>query len=391
MEPRPFEIQIPQAKVDSILDRVRGFNWPAFKSPENDGNWRHGPPTRFMRHLCQHWTSEDYDFRERERRMNRHPQFKANIDDIDVHFVHVKGDKDDLPPLLLLHGWPYSFYSLSSLVESLRHRFHLIVPSMPGYHFSTAPKTPMGPKAISHVFHRLMTQSLGYHRYYVHGGDWGSMLADLLGLYHADSVLGVHFTQYSVRHYDAAARDGRHPADADANEVSFAKLESDCWSRGQGAYGQIHAWKANKLAYALADSPVGAAAWILEAFHAWADLSQSPSQAALLKSEGGPFDIDSLIDEVMLYLVTDSLPSSLWIYTGEVVEASNLLPKGKRVEVPCAILALPDPVFPMPPKSVLERSHNVVRYTRSDRGGHFAFYEVPQVLAQDICDAFTTP
>lgn len=379
---RPFQVHVSDDVLDRIRARVRAFRWDAWAEPDDAGDWRYGPPASFMRALCGFW-SDGYDWRSHERSMNTMARFVTTVDAIDLHFVHEQGSGDDPIPLLIAHGWPYSSHSYDGLVGQLAHpeqhggkideAFSVVIPSYPGYDFSSRPPHPMGPLAIALLFDRLMTK-LGYDRYAVHGGDWGAHVTSLLGFHCPEHVIGIHSTALCLREAGAEQLSGKTPAGASAEERAFAADEYAIWQR-EGAYSQLHATKPAKLGYAMIDSPVGTAAWIVEAFHAWSDRSE--------KSFEEVFSFDQLLTEVILYLVTDAFPTSTWIYGAKRLEAGTL-PVGRRVEVPTALAAFRDPVFPMPPREVAQRSHNVVRYSEIPRGGHFPFYEAPDLLVEDL-------
>ena len=380
----PYRIDVAAAKLDMIRDRVRAFRWDALSEPADAGDWRYGPPSTFMRELCDYWLNQ-YDWREQEQAMNELPHFKTTLDGVDVHFVHERGSGPNPAPLLIAHGWPYSFYSYDELIDQLAHperhggrvedAFSVVVPSYPGYDFSSRPREPMGPLAIAFLFDKLMVR-LGYDRYIVHGGDWGAHITSLLGLHLPDRVMGIHSTALALREAGAEQLSGETPSDASDEQRAFVASEYATWQR-EGAYSQLHATKPAKLGYAMLDSPVGLAAWIVEAFYAWSD-RRKHSFAEL-------FTFDQLLTEVMLYLVTDAFPTSTWIYGAKRHEAMTLEP-GQRVNVPTGLAAFPDPVFPMPPRHVAQQSHNVVQYTDMPFGGHFPFYEAPNLLINDLRD-----
>ena len=381
-EIHPFQVHVPAAVIERIRDRVSGFRWEAWTEPNDADDWRYGPPAAFMRELCAYWT-DAYNWRAQEWAMNARSQFLTVMDGIDLHFVHERGSGSAPTPLLIAHGWPYSWRSYDALVGPLAHpeqhggraddAFSVVVPSYPGYAFSSRPARPMGPLATALLFDRLMAR-LGYDRYLVHGGDWGAHVTSLLGFHRPERVIGIHSTALCVREAGAEQLTGETPPDADEEQRSFIADEMGIWRR-EGAYSQLQATKPAKLGYAMLDSPVGAAAWIIEAYHAWSDRSE--------RSFAELFSFDSLLTEVMVYLVTDTLPTSSWIYGAKRFEAATL-PPGRRVEVPTALAAFPDPVFPMPPRHMAERSHRVVRYTTMAQGGHFPFYEAPDLLIDDL-------
>ncbi len=243
----------------------------------------------------------------------------------------------------------------------------------PGYAFSGRPRQPLGPRAIVFLFDKLMAR-LGYDRYLVHSGDWGAHITSLLGFHLPQRVIGIHSTALALREAGAEQLSGEVPSDATDEQQAFVAAESAIWRR-EGAYSQLHATKPAKLGYAMMDSPVGTAAWIVEAFHAWSDRRERSFEEL--------FTSDQLLTEVMLYLVTDAFPTSTWIYGAKQHEEMTL-PPGQRVTVPTGLAAFPDPVFPMPPRQVAQRSHDVVQYTEMPHGGHFPFYEAPDLLIDDL-------
>jgi pimeloyl-ACP methyl ester carboxylesterase len=379
---QPFKVDVSDEVLDRIRDRVRAYRWEAWCEPPDAEDWRYGPPVSFMRSLCTYWT-ESYDWRLHERAMNSLPRFTTEGDDLKLHFVHERGSGSNPVPLLIAHGWPYSSQSYDGLVGPLAHpenhgglaedAFSVIVPSYPGYDFSGRPAYPMGPRAIAFLFDRLMGE-LGYDRYMVHGGDWGAHVTSLLGFHHPDRIIGIHSTALCLREAGAEQLSGETPRDASIAEKSFAAEEHAIWQH-EGAYSQLHATKPAKLGFAILDSPVGLAAWIVEAFHAWSDRTD--------KTFTELFSYDQLLTEIMLYLVTDAFPTSTWIYGAKQFEEKTL-PVGQRVQAPTALAAFRDPVFPMPPRDVAERSHNVVQYSEMAHGGHFPFYEAPDLLVDDL-------
>ncbi len=380
----PFHLHVPDTTLHRIRERVASFRWADFHEPADAGDWRYGPPAAWMRDLCAHWVDR-YDWRDAENALNVFPHFMTDIDGQRLHIIHERGSGPSPRPLLLIHGWPYSFASYVHLIEPLAHperfggreadAFTVVVPSLPGYDFSPPPTTPVGPQHIAALLDRLMTDTLGHERYLVHGGDWGSATAEMLGFHHPEHVAGLHLTMLSVRHHGAPPRTGDVPASASEDERAFATREAELW-KDESAYARIQATKPLKLAYGMSDSPVGVAAWIAEAFHAWSDIRQRSFDDAIPRNR--------LLTEIMLYLVTDSFNPSTWIYVAEGREAYQTLPRGSRIDVPVALAAYPDPVFPMPPRTVAERSHSVVRYTEMPNGGHFPFYEAADPLLDDL-------
>ncbi|KAK3060788.1 hypothetical protein LTS18_007684, partial [Coniosporium uncinatum] len=316
-KPTPFHISISDAKINDILTRVANYPWPS---------------------------------RAREAEMNKLPHYTASIDGQTIHFIHVRGSGDAYtrPPLLLIHGWPYSFWTYADLVPMLAppERF---AGGTNSYAFSSPPAAgkPIGPRRVAQLFDSLMTE--------------GSFIASMLGFHHAGSCEAVHLTMLSVRHWGAPAKSGVVPDDDDETgeeERRFVEREMRVWGR-EGAYAKVQSTKPGMLGWAMAESAVGVAAWVVEALHAWTDL---------MSLGGRGFEevwgVERVLDEVMLYLVADSFGTSTWIYVGEFEEGEGTLPKDeegrqRRVEVPMGVMAFPDPVFPMAPRAVVERSYRV--------------------------------
>lgn len=382
--PTPFWVAVEQGKLDAIVRRVREFPWGAFTVPPGADEWRYGPSPAFMRELCAHWI-ERYDWRGQEAAINAVPQFTTQVSGASLHFVHERGSGPSPRPLLIVPGWPYSFHSYSNTVERLAHperfggrvedAFSVVIPSIPGFGFSGRPAAPMGPRRVAELFDNLMVGTLGYERYMAHGGDWGAPIVDFLGFSRPEHITGVHLTMVLVRADGAPALSGKMAPGASEAEQAFAGAEIAVWVK-EGAYAQLAATKPLSPAYAMADSPVGIAAWIVEAFHAWSDRREQPFEAL--------FSHDQLLTEVMLYLVSGSFGTSTWIDAADEQEQFYTVPLGKRIEVPVGIAAFPDPVFLPVPREIAEKSHNVVHYTVMPRGGHFPFYEVPELLVDDL-------
>jgi hypothetical protein len=218
----PFRIEIAQARLEAIRERVRTFRWDAWSEPADAVDWKYGPPAVFMRDLCNYWTRE-YDWRRQEEAINRRSHFMMRIDDLDIHFTHERGSGTSPVPLLIAHGWPYSFHSYDGLIDPLAHpelhggksgeAFSVVIPSYPGYDFSSRPRQPMGPREIAFVFDKLMAK-LGYERYMVHGGDWGAHITSLLAFHLPKRILGIHSTALALREAGSRAALGGRSREA---------------------------------------------------------------------------------------------------------------------------------------------------------------------------------
>ncbi|MCK9541395.1 MAG: epoxide hydrolase 1 [Novosphingobium sp.] len=376
ISPEAFEIAVPIEKLTGIERRVRDFPW--HNVPYVPG-WTAGASRAFMQSLCAYWVDR-FDWRAAERNLNRHPQFKARIDGIDIHFYHVKGSAETARPLLLLHGWPGSVAEFHPLIERLsdpaRHGgdaadgFDLVIPSLPGYGFSGCPAAPIGARDAAAIMVRLMTEVLDYDAYISQGGDWGGILSSWIGMLDPVHCAGIHLNMTMPAKPDAGS------ADEMAWAERFAGLQ-----QVEGAYGRIQMTRPQSLGFAMADSPVGVAAWIVEKFAAWSDLPRTPAGEPDLLSR---YSYDELLANVMIYLAEDKFISSTWLYHGSVKPGQLPFSDGGRCDVPTAIAAFPDPVFIPPPRSLSERFYNVVRWTRMPRGGHFAAMEAPDLFVDDV-------
>jgi pimeloyl-ACP methyl ester carboxylesterase len=377
----PFRAEVPQATLDRIRERVRAYDWSAMLALQG---WDLGTDVGFLRGLGEYW-ADGYDWRAAERAMNRFYHFIADVGGQGLHFIHERGSGNSPQPLLLLHGWPYSFHTFMDVIEPLAHpersggdaerSFDVVVASLPGYGFSDKPEAPMGPRRMGDLLDRLMVEALGYDRYLVQGGDWGGYIASRMGFDHPEHVKGIHSNSFMVRHDGAPLGSGQAGPDATEEERAFVQREQQTFAL-EGGYSIIQGTRPQSLSPAMADSPVGAAAWVLEKFHGWSD------------GRGRSFDEifpwDRLLTEVMVYLVTGTFATAAWIYAAFMPEGSATFPPGQRVEVPTAFAAYPDPVFPAPPRSFMERSHNVVQWTEMPRGGHFPALEGPDLFVEDV-------
>lgn len=373
---KPFTVSVPQSKLDALAARVAAYPW--FPAPDDEGaTWSRGINSGWFRALCDHWLNT-YDWRTHEADLNRFPQFIATIDGLDIHFLHVVGEAGGKRPLLITHGWPGSHYEFWGAIEKLafpsrfgarsEDAFDLVIPSLPGYGFSGKPKRPMGQRETARLFNTLMTETLGYKSYLAQGGDWGSVVTSLIGLDHGAHCRGIHLNMAALRPNPATP----------TNTAEIAWLTNmGAAMQAEGAYFMEQSTKPQTLAHALMDSPVGAAAWILEKFHGWSDLGDHGDIEKV-------YSKDQLLTNVMIYLVTDSIATSVWYYRARLEENVNLAP-GQRCETPTAFANFPgEKVFSAPPKSWLERAYNLVRHTDMKDGGHFAAMEKPDAFVAEL-------
>jgi pimeloyl-ACP methyl ester carboxylesterase len=372
MSPEPFSVAWPTDAVDRLRARISAYRAPV--QPPNAG-WRFGCDPAFLSHFCAQWTNA-YDVAACQLELNRYPQFTHDVGDgMRLHFVHVRGEAQGRRPLMLIHGWPGSHYQFWPVIDALafpsRHggrtedAFDLVIPSLPGYAFSTKPSSPVGPRRTAAWFCSLM-QTIGYDRYFVSGTDWGVVIAPWMAFENDRAVRGIHI--------DSA---GMSPAAEPNNaaEHAWKAVFAEHYAR-LGAYYHLHSTKVQSLAYAMADNPVAQAAWILERLHDWADLGG--------RSVEDIFGLDRLITSVMLYVMTDSFVTASWFYTGAEIEGSKQMSAGQRVLVPTGYSAFADARNPNPPRSWVEKGYNVVCWKEHARGGHFAATEAPDIVVGDL-------
>jgi pimeloyl-ACP methyl ester carboxylesterase len=376
----PFKIRVEDEVLRDLKDRLARTRWPS----QIDGTeWEYGVPVAYMRELVAYWQT-GFDWREQERRLNRLDQFVTTIDGLDVHFVHVRSKEKNALPLVIVHGWPGSFVEFHKIIGPLtdpvahggkaEDAFHVVCPSLPGFGFSSKPKERgWNSQRMAEVFAKLMAR-LGYDRYGAQGGDWGSGITRWLAGNDGAHCLGGHSNFPS----------GSQPAEDPMRGVTPKEFEPFQQRRKElndhYAYGAIQGTRPLTLGYGLDDSPAGLAAWIIDKFWAWSD------HGGQLENS---FTKDELITNVMIYWVTQSMPSSTRIY----YESSHNLPRPKSM-TPFERGGKPAPIgfalFPkeinVPPRAWVERSmgSKLEHWTEMPRGGHFAASEQPQLLVDDI-------
>ena len=369
----PFRIDVPDKTLEQIRTQVANYPW--HEMPD-DGGWAYGTHLGYMKELCAYWLNE-FDWRKQEAAINRFSHFIAPVQGIDLHFIQEKGDGPSPLPLIISHGWPGSIVEFLDIIQPLAHpqrfggsaddAFDVIVPSLPGFGFSGRPARPIGPRKMANLFNSLMTDVLGYRNYLAQGGDWGGAISSWLGFEHAPTCQAIHINILTMRHPD-----GPHGPEEEAWAVQF---EHD--QLLENGYRTQQATKQQTLSYAMMDSPVGVAAWIIEKFNSWSDTEGDNIESAHTK--------DSLLTNIMVYLVTKTFNTASWIYYGRREEGGRLLSTdNRRVEVPTAAALFPAELLAWPPRSYVERLYNISHWSEMPRGGHFAALEEPELLIDDI-------
>ena len=370
---KPFRIDVPEETLDSIRKKVIAFPW--HEMPD-DGGWEYGTNLNYMKEFCDYWVN-GFDWRKQETRLNQFTHFKSPIDGIDIHFIYEKGSGANPKPLILSHGWPGSIVEFLELIDVLAHpenhggsiedAFDVVAPSLPGFGFSGRPPRPYGPRKMADIFNSLMTNVLGYETYIAQGGDWGGAISSWLGYEHAPACSAIHINILTMRHKDGPQG---------AEEVAWAEqFEKD--QIIQNGYRTQQATKPQTLSYAMMDSPVGVAAWILEKMHGWSDLKGEDIESVYSK--------DQLLTNIMVYVITGTFNTASWIYYGRREEGGRVLStQGRRVEVPTGCAVFPAELLTWPPRSYADRIYNVTQWTEMPHGGHFAAMEEPDLLIEDI-------
>jgi pimeloyl-ACP methyl ester carboxylesterase len=374
LRPQPFKLAAPDSALEDLRERLARTRWPVAIPDEG---WDLGSDRRVIARLVRRWLA-DYDWRESERELNSLPHYRVDLDGAAVHFLHFRARGSSRLPLVLTHGWPGSFLELASLAERLsdpgahgvdpRLAFDVVVPSLPGFAFSEQRPQATDPASTPDLWHRLMTEVLGYERYGAHGGDLGAGVSTRLAAKHSDKVVGVHLLA-------VAAPPSAEQTNLSDDEQAYLEQVAR-WEQEEGAYEHQQMTRPLTLAYGLSDSPAGLLAWLVEKLRAWSDCGGELSRR---------FSDDQVLTWVTLYWLTNTIASSFRPYSDFL---RRPLSAGK-VRVPTAVAVFPYDLT-QPPREWAERSYEIVRYTRMPRGGHFAAYEEPDLLGADIAAFFTT-
>ncbi|KQV83169.1 epoxide hydrolase family protein [Rhizobium sp. Root1220] len=374
MESRPFQIHIDDEALNDLHRRLQQTKWPDSIDPDG---WGDGSSLTFMRDLIEYWR-DAFDWRAQEARLNELPHFIAKVDGLDIHYIHVKGRGPSPTPLIMTHGWPGSFLEMEDIIPLLtdpranggdsNDAFDIVVPSLPGYTFSSAPRSPgTSPYEIAGLWQKLMT-GLGYESFVAQGGDIGAAVSSWLAFRFPDRVTGFHLN-YIPGGFSPPLESGPPMA---AEETAYKKVAAE-WADNEGAYAHMHGTKPQTLAYGLSDSPVGLAAWIVEKFRSWSDCDGD-----ILKV----FSMDTLLTEISLYWFSGSLESSFRLYK-ESKARPLAFTEGQRILPPVGVSHFAKEL-PQPPRSWVGRVCNVVQWTEHATGGHFAAMEKPKELVEDM-------
>ena len=371
-EVRDYKINVADSVLTDLRERLERTRLP---DQIPDTGWEYGSDRAYMDELLEYWRTQ-YDWRRHEEALNALPHFKAEIDGVDLHFIHIRSREPGAIPLVITHGWPGSVYEFMNVTGPLTDpadhggdaadAFHLVLPSMPGYGFSgRARDRGMSVDRVADLVAGLMKE-LGYDRYGAQGGDWGSAVSAWLARGYPERLIGIHLNMVG-----GGPPEGMQDPETGipAWELRRHKERADWW-RGENAYGSIQGTKPLTLAYGLNDSPAGLAAWVVEKFRAWSDCGGD------IESR---FTKDQLLTNIMLYWVTQSMPSAVRLY----YESRRSDRTAGRVDVPTAVAVFPGEIF-FSPRKWVEARYNVRQWTEMPRGGHFAAMEEPELFVNDV-------
>jgi len=373
----PFEFRVDDTELEDLADRLRRTR---FAAPVAGDGWDAGVPLRYLRELVGYWV-DTYDWRAEEARFNAHPQFRTTLDGQSIHFLHARSPHEDALPVVLVHGWPGSFLEFLDVVPRLtdppafggraEDACHVVVPSLPGYGFSEAPRVPGWDVArIAGALAGLMGR-LGYGRYGAQGGDWGAQVTTRMAVLDPEHCIGLHLNM------PLGIRPSEPETLTDGEQADLADLGR--FTRDEGAYAAEQGTKPQTVGVGLDDSPAGLLAWIVEKFRGWSDCDGDPETC---------FTRDRLLANVTLYWLTRTATSSARLYW-ESNRSGVLAGRLPFVEVPTGVGRYPKEVLRWP-RSWVERQYNVTRWVDMPRGGHFAAMEQPALFADDVTAFFRT-
>jgi pimeloyl-ACP methyl ester carboxylesterase len=384
---RPFQVSIPEAELTELRRRITATRLP---ERETVSDFSQGVPLDTVQKLARYWATE-YDWRNVEARLNAVPNFVTEIDGLDIHFIHVRSKHEHALPVIITHGWPGSIVEQLKLIEPLTNptahggsaadAFDVVIPSMPGYGFSGRPTaTGWGPERIASAWTVLMKR-LGYTKFVAQGGDWGAVVVDMMGVQAPPELLGIHTNMPGIfpRDIDAMAFSGA-PAPSglsDDERTAYERL-SFVYAKGIG-YGFQMGLRPQTL-YGIADSPVGIAAYFLD--H---DARSLELIARVFDGHSEGLTRDDILDNVTITWLTNTFVSGArlyWEYWGKGYF------NAKGVSIPAAVSVFPDELYPAP-RSWAERAYpNLIHYNRLEKGGHFAAWEQPKLLSEEMRAGF---
>jgi pimeloyl-ACP methyl ester carboxylesterase len=386
---RPFRIEIPEGEIDELRRRIEAARWP---TRELVADRSQGVQLAAIQNLARYWTTE-YDWRRCEARLNALPQLTTEIDGLDIHFIHVESAHENALPLIMTHGWPGSVVELLETIGPLtdptahggraEDAFHLVLPSIPGYGFSNEPtEVGWGPIRIGHAWAELMKR-LGYARYVAQGGDVGSQVTDAMGRLGLDGLIGIHTNLLTPALGDAEALSESPPT---TEEQAALDALAEFRATGVGYFIE-QATRPETIGYALLDSPIALAAWMID--HD-TDAYYKIAHAFVDGKPSGNLTRDNVLDNITLYWLTGTGASAARSYWEEGQENARAAGKAPTpVSIPVGFTTFPGEIW-QTPRSWVEKAYpNVdIYFNEVDRGGHFAAWEEPELFSEELRAAF---
>ena len=371
-EVRPFRFEVGDDALDDLRDRLDRTRWP---EAETVDDWSQGVPLDYLRELCRYW-AHGYDWRARQARIDAFPQFRTEIDGLGIHFLHVRSPHPGALPLVITHGWPGSIVEFLDVIGPFTDppahggdasdAFHVVCPSLPGYGFSDRPtETGWGVHRTAQAWATLMAR-LGYERYGAQGGDWGAMVTSSIGWHDVEHLAGVHLNMPLV------IPDTSMGSPTPAEEAALESIAH--YGHWEAGYSKQQSTRPQTLGYGLADSPAAQCAWIVEKFFAWTDCGGHPE---------GALTRDQMLDDVMLYWLTDTGASSARLYW-ESFDDVDFTP----LEVPVGCSIFPKEIFRTSRRWAEGRFRDLRWFNELDRGGHFAAFEQPELFVEELRSFF---
>jgi epoxide hydrolase len=370
----PFTYRAPQIALDDLRQRLMRVRWP---ERETVTDWSQGVPVGKLRALVEYWRT-DYDWRLCEAKLNGFDQYRTEIDGLKIHFLHIRSPHAGALPCVITHGWPGSVIEFFKIIEPLTNptahggkaedAFHVVAPSLPGFGFSDKPaERGWNADRIAKAWAELMRR-LAYDRYVAQGGDWGSVVTTEMARQRPAGLAGIHLNMPLVIPQPVPT-EGLSTEEQRAVDL-YRRFLSD----GFG-YFLLQATRPQTIGYALADSPVGQAAWIYEKFHAWTDNDGDPE---------GALTRDEMLDNITLYWLTETAASSARMY----LENAKVTGAPPVIEIPVGCSIFPREIVPAPRRWAERVYPNLIHWNVLDRGGHFAAFEQPALFIQELRDCF---
>ncbi|MGM4909199.1 epoxide hydrolase family protein [Rhizobium sp. 768_B6_N1_8] len=387
---KPFHVHFPNETLKDLHRRVAATRWP---DRETVSDHSQGVQLSTIKKLADHW-AKNYDWRKVEAKLNSYPQFITKIDGLDIHFIHVKSKHENALPIIITHGWPGSIIEqlkiIGPLTDPTAHggsaedAFHVVIPSLPGYGFSGKPTEPgWNPPRIAKAWAALM-QRLGYTKYVAQGGDWGNAVTELMAVQEPAGLLGIHTNMAATVPADIAkllSSGAPAPDSLSADEKRAYEQLDDFYKNGLGYAIEMN--NRPQTLYGIVDSPIGLAAWMLD--H---DIRSYDMIARVFDGKQEGLSKDDILDNVTLYWLTNTAISSGRLYWDNAHFPSGGFFDPRGIKIPVAVSAFPDEIY-QAPKSWAEKAYpQLIFYNLPSKGGHFAAWEQPMFLTEDLRAAF---